>query len=332
MQRSYSWLNLAIIAIVVAIAFGPVFIPREISRWYLAAAANAYRIDKPELAEDYLSRAKAWDPDISREGDYWIAQMAMNNRQSDDERLALLARAVEADPRWGAKAREVSQEFAEQLDFQRAVSALKIAFGSEPPFSSVDLNQLAYYRALAGIELEQALADVEKAIALEGKAPELLDTQAWVLHSLHRDLEALPIINDAIARVEKMVGQMGTADQDAATPTGASAHSDSQGAAEDGAAAAEAATGQSTESFGLSELDGMAGAPTIDWNKIWPQLMDIQARIQSAKQRLGPVKWNVAVIRFHRLRILEALHQTALAKIDRQWLESLGVPISDAIF
>jgi len=331
MQRPYSWLTLTIVVLTVAIAFGPVFIPREIARWYLAAAANAYRLEKPDVAQEYLARATAWDPDISREGDYWIAQMAMNHQQSDDERLTLLARAVEADSRWAPKAREVAQEFADQLDFQRAVRALKIPFGNQKPYAAVDLNQLAYYRALAGIELEQALVDIEQAIALEGKAPELLDTQAWVLHSLKRDLEALPIINEAIARVQKLLGESSAAAKvpDVAVDEAASSSTGNK-ATGSKATGNKATGGESTD--GLGEVPSAAGAASIPWDTIWPQLIDVQARIESAKQRLGPVKWNVAVIRFHRLRILEALHQTALAEIDRQWLDSLGVPISDAVF
>ncbi len=62
-------------------------------------------------------------------------------------------------------------------------------------------NQIAYMRALAGVDLEEALADVDK--ALESQQNEsFLDTKAWVLHRLGRDEEALEVIDEAMKEIE----------------------------------------------------------------------------------------------------------------------------------
>ncbi len=58
-----------------SLVLGPYSCRAKLRRWYLAAAQNAYRIKNSVLAEHYLAQAVAWDEDIQKDGDYWIAQL-----------------------------------------------------------------------------------------------------------------------------------------------------------------------------------------------------------------------------------------------------------------
>lgn len=296
MQSRLSWPTLAIVLTTVAIVAAPVFIPREISRWYLAAAANAFRLEDQTLAEHYLARAVAWDAGVVEDGDFWVAQLSNSQWENIDERLDLLEKVVRANPRWAGQAIEMAVVSAEELDFRRAVRALKIAFPDGQPRRWEHLNLLAYFRSLAGIELEEALKDIEQAIELQGGAAELLDTKAWVLHGLGRDLEALPIINEAITSMEKDIG--------------------------------ETEPSEPADSLDADEQQDQL----IEATSMWPDLVDVRKRIEAAKKKLGPKMWSLAVLHYHRLRIYEAVGGAAEARQDRQWLRERGVPIVDELF
>jgi tetratricopeptide (TPR) repeat protein len=61
------------------------------------------------------------------------------------------------------------------------------------------LNHRAYFRALAGRDLEEALADIERAlVGTDGASPDLLDTRGYILHLLGRHLEAVDDLTRAI--------------------------------------------------------------------------------------------------------------------------------------
>ena len=297
MQNRWTWTTMAIVLATVAIVFAPVFVPREISRWYLAAAANAYRAKDTTLAEHYLARSVAWDPTIVDDGDYWIAQLSNSEWNDIDERLDLLAKVIKADPRWAGHAIDMAAVFVEEGDFEHAIRALKMAYAKQPENGQI-LNSLAYFRSLAGIELEQALKDIQRAIELEGPLPELLDTHAWVLHRLGRDKEALPIINQAVAGAEKRLGQTKPPDADD-SPTAQ--------------LPPEKSSDDSQPARGLSK-------------------QAVRDEIEAAQTRLGQDLWNLAVCRFHRLRIYEALGEPHKGEEDRKWLNDHDVPIVDELY
>jgi len=67
------------------------------------------------------------------------------------------------------------------------------------------LNHRAYIRALVGRHLDEALADIDAALAGTGAsdAPELLDTRGFVLHLLGRQQEAVDQLNVAIDGLQR---------------------------------------------------------------------------------------------------------------------------------
>ncbi len=143
MQSKSKWPTILIVTLTLGLVFGPVFVPREISLWYLAAAHNAFRKKNSVLAEHYLSRAEARDPSVTKDGDYWVAQLPKFDLRNVDEQLDLLERAVMTDMRWQVEAREAAETLSEQLEFHHAVRALKIAsLGQRPTNATISTNLL----------------------------------------------------------------------------------------------------------------------------------------------------------------------------------------------
>ncbi len=212
------WSTRLIIGLTIAVVLVPVFVPREISRWYLAAAANASRLKDPLLARHYLDKAIAWDASVQQDSDFWIAQLPPTEVSSADGVLDVIEQALAIDRSWASKARQAAFILAEGYDYARAVRAQKMAVKATGTDIS-DLNQLAYYRSLANIELEEALKDIDQAIRLQlaatgdGKTtsadPALVDTKAWVLHRLGRNEEALELIGPAIESMTESIQSLG---------------------------------------------------------------------------------------------------------------------------
>lgn len=300
MRPRLNWASLLIILGIVGFVGSPIWLPREIAKWYLAAAANAFRLNDRAQGERLLSRALTWNSQIDKDGDFWIAQIAQS--QNSDERLELLEKAAHIDSRIARQGRLLANSFIEERDFQRAVRALKLALPNGKPENPIDRNDLAYYRALAGVELDAALADIDQAILDLGQDPNVLagkssflDTKAWVLHGMRRNLEALPIVREAIALMEASTGQQpanpATRDEEAIVDPTDPADVD-------------------------SNADG-----------------DMREKVAAAKRRINSREtWTVAVLRFHHLKILEALRQTADAQRERAWFRERGIPISDELF
>lgn len=294
MRFRRNWLSLPIVLGVIGLVCSPIWLPKEIARWYLAAAANAFRLDDRAQGERLLARALTWDTRLDKDGDYWIAQIAKS--QSPDEQLDLLEKATRVNPQRGRQGPMLARMFVEEYDFQRAVRALKLGFPNGQPIHPVERNDLAYYRALAGIELDAALADINRAIEEVGREPTFLDTKAWVLHSMRRNLEALPIIREAVELMDASVAQL-------------------------------------PENPPANEANESTNSDVVDEGPLWENLGDIRQQIAAAKRRLAPRgMWNLAVLRFHHLKILEALRQAEDARRERAWLVKHGVPIVDELF
>lgn len=297
MHSRSKWITAAIVTATVALVLGPVLVPREVARWYLAAAANAYYRGDEVLGNHYRARAVAWDKELPSDGDYSIAQLAKNDPRTPDKWLDLLEKVIHDDPRWARSALDASRIFAESQDFQRAVRALKMFFVDGQPRTAQGLNELAYFRSLAGIELEEALKDIDRAIDLEGRKAGILDTKAWVLHAMNRDEEALALMNDAVKRMEE-----------------------------------ELKSARLTIPGPLTDSALPSTEVAEQTKPVSPSFADTQRSIRAAKDRFGSDAWSLAILRFHRLRILESLKLDGDTHQDRRWLTERGVPIVDELF
>lgn len=190
---------LAFIALV-AVPVVKAWLPSEIARWYVAGAENC--LEKQQLAEAnvWLDKATSWDNEIANSPEYVGAQVRRLSRQGNIvEALDLLTQNLEEEPAnyYRSLAQSLSEYFLFAGDFANALSAYKI--GAKDLDNRETLNRLAYYRALANTELDEALLDIDRAIAM-GTDPALEDTKAWVLYHLNRPEEAREVMESAFTK------------------------------------------------------------------------------------------------------------------------------------
>ncbi len=126
-----------------------------------------------------------------------------------------------SDSRWKPKAEEASASIGRRSRLPTRHPRAEDLLSQPRPTQPSDLNQLAYLRSLAGLDLEEALKDIDEAIsratdgakledvlrretvASTGQLYGYLDTRpgfsmAWVAH-----LEALGYIQKALEYIEK---------------------------------------------------------------------------------------------------------------------------------
>lgn len=96
---------------------------------------------------------------------------------------------------------EISTILSNRKQFQAAVNLLNEYLPPIAERKPVQNNQIAYMRALAGSDLEVALDEIERALKAQ-QNESFLDTKAWVLHGLGRNEEALEVIDEALKEIE----------------------------------------------------------------------------------------------------------------------------------
>jgi tetratricopeptide (TPR) repeat protein len=77
-------------------------------------------------------------------------------------------------------------------------SNMSLKLGGDDAERAILLNQRAYIRALANVELKEALADVDQSLQIRSDAAEVIDTRAYILYRLGNYEAALKEINEAI--------------------------------------------------------------------------------------------------------------------------------------
>jgi tetratricopeptide (TPR) repeat protein len=161
----------------------------EVARWYLAEATN--RISFGEDSTRQIEQARVWAEDLPQLRDYWIFRAEQALASSPREVASIIAEAVKAH-----KANyDLASLFAERLAnahfFSEAVAVLQA--GTIPEFKDhpSTLNNLAYYRALAGVDLDQALADINQALNTFRPSYLARDTRAWILFNMGKPQLAL---------------------------------------------------------------------------------------------------------------------------------------------
>jgi tetratricopeptide (TPR) repeat protein len=198
-------------------------------------------------------------------------------------------------------------------DFQNALTCTKVLL-EHPDLSTVEkLNLTAYVRSLAKVELDQALLDIETAVKVDN-SPSVVDTKAWVLHGLGRNEEALTVINDAIERAEKAIKADGLTEPSIAS---------SSKAATDESKSEPASEGDDlTKSDAAKDVTNKAGEESVMKNMV-------DLRKEYTKDEKNPLKV-LAVMRFHRAEILEALDRDASQ--DLNWLTENGFTNKDVLY
>lgn len=133
----------------------------------------------------------------------FLKRAERNLQEHGDTREALrnLTRAIELDPK-NVEAYFVRAALLGNLHhYEEAAADYSRVIELEPDHATA-LNNRAYNLALAGKELEQSLADVEKALKLAGPNEAFLDTRGYLLYLLDRPEEALKDLDAALDEVQ----------------------------------------------------------------------------------------------------------------------------------
>jgi len=315
-----------IVSAMIALPVLPVVVdyfgPGTYARWLLADAANQYDRGKVEQAQSSLQRAYDLDPELLSDPNF-LRQFERIEFQSEQPPQStriweeMIRKVGDADRR-GTAAMEVAGLLSDRKQFSSAVSLLKEFLPATERRSPIQNNQLAYMRALAKQDLEEALREID--MALKGEDNEsFLDTKAWVLHQMGRNEEALPIIDRAISmllgkwRANSVLEPMLTAMSDIESQLNPPSVSPAEVAPQDASPAEATATEDSPSSA------ESAGPKKRSRGWAHEQLMD---EFPVIARSLPEITELVATLRYHRMKILEALEKGDEAKREMQWLEA----------
>src|SRR5262245_9359426 len=197
------WLVVMAMIISTAITQGP----REVGRWHLAkaiklrgqgdkegayeesAAAIKGLPDRPELV---LQRAEWEIDDGDKEGALADIDKCLEKAGNELEWMQVHSLFLQN-----------SGEFKRAVEDWKKIEKFSKRSGSPPRASA--LNGLAYAQALANVELNEALANINQALELAANEPALLDTRGFVLYRRGEHDEALKEMDRAVKGMDEYV-------------------------------------------------------------------------------------------------------------------------------
>ena len=181
--------------------------PREVSRWYLAAAQVEREAGHKELADQQMSQAQRWSPD-----DPAILLTRAKWRMEDGNHSAALEDCNAVDERIPQNAAVLSlrSEVLQHLGrHEEAVADCKsldrMSVTSGIPSRVDALNGLAYTRAVGNLELDEALKGIEEALVMQPGDPMLLDTRGFILYRQGKHEASLTDMDPAVVGIEKLL-------------------------------------------------------------------------------------------------------------------------------
>lgn len=184
---------------------------QEIAKWHLAAAANAIDLGDGDFDESLL-RAERAHGDLTALHDYWVLRVKraiQSERGSHRQQIAqIIQDAKRADADYVQLGRYAFFHLEAQDEFALAVKVYELILSEAQRESPDELNQLSYLRSLAGIELDQALVDINRALEHYPENEALRDTRAWVLFQMGRPLEALEDADFAVQTLEERLAKL----------------------------------------------------------------------------------------------------------------------------
>ena len=172
-----------------------------VSGWLLDRAMNKYAADDLPGALVDLDRAVAWSPDspavFALRAEVRLASNDLSGSLADCNKLISLS------PHFARGYLRRAHVYQRLERHQEAIDDATHGVELSGPWDAEPLNSRAYIRALAGLELEEGLADVEKALRLHENEPAFLDTRGYLLYLLGRYPPALADMDQAIDQCEK---------------------------------------------------------------------------------------------------------------------------------
>ena len=183
-------------------------VPLEIGRWKLAAAIQAREAGDKERAYAELNAAMNWVADrpslLAQQAEWHLADGQV------EEGLAVADKLLESAPDSSEALRAHSRLLQMAGRFEDAIADLKKVDQNSQrtgvPSRAEALNELAYAQALAEVELDDALKNVDESLELLTKEEKrtglelaIRDTRGYILFLKGRYAEALVDMNFAVA-------------------------------------------------------------------------------------------------------------------------------------
>lgn len=340
------FLVLATIALPAVPVLSDYFGPSTYARWLLADAANQY--DRGNVAQAQESLQKAYDSskDIVTDGNFWRQFERIEGDTSGPSKSSkiwedMVVRVANPEQR-ALAALEVSNLLSNREQFDVAAKILVDNLPPREDRNPIQNNQIAYMRSLAKIDLEEALLDVNRAIE-QLNNESFLDTKAWVLHQLGRDEEALPIIDESLSmligkwranpKIEPFIAAMNKIEE-GLDRTGAT----NPAPPEQGNTAPDKEP-VNAEQAAISEDNSKAGSGEPSENektrskaKRSPGWAMVQLLEEFPIIARGvPSVIEFPTLRYHRMKIHEALGNTDAMQKDLHWLEAFSIKGTDGL-
>jgi tetratricopeptide (TPR) repeat protein len=338
-MSSGTFVNRMILAAAIGLPVGPViadyFGPATTARWMLAKAANEFDQGNVVEAQKLLEDAYKKSPDIAADRNFLrqLDRVEANNESSAvssfyvdlwEQRIGRIENpAIRSEAAFA-----ISSLLSNRKKFDDAARILNVNLPPLEERTAVQNNQMAYMRALAGKDLEQALIEIDMAIKT-AENESFLDTKGWVLHRMGRNEEALVVMDKSLAklteawsanpklerclvRIEELQAQSAAATPPSDMP---SDNTESANPAAENAppepAAAEPAVSSRTKGWGVDAL--LEEFPEL--SRGLPETLEIYA-----------------TLRYHRMRICEALGKTQEVAREAAWLHAFSKKELDELF
>jgi tetratricopeptide (TPR) repeat protein len=181
--------------------------PREVSRWYLAAAQVEREAGHKELADQQMSHAQRWSPD-----DPAIFLARAEWRREDGQYLAALEdvnsvnERIPDNPAVLIERSQILQHLGrhdEAIADWRSLDRMSVTSGI--PSRPMALNGLAYARAVGNVQLDEALKGIEEALVMQPGDPMFLDTHGFILYRQGKYSESITDMERAVIDIEKLL-------------------------------------------------------------------------------------------------------------------------------
>lgn len=349
------FLVLATIALPVVPVLSDYFGPSTYARWLLADAANQYDRGNVTQAQEDLQKAYDLSKDIVTDGNFWRQFERIEGDTSGPSKSSKIWEDMVGrvgDPKKRALAAfEVSNLLSNRGQFDVAAKILVDNLPPRDERNAVQNNQIAYMRSLAKIDLEEALLDANQAIQQLNDAS-FLDTKAWVLHQLGRNEEALPLIDESLsmligslranAKSEPFVAAMVKIEEElnSSDSTALSGASDSEKAKEatepaepdpdPATAEPKANSDEAVVTAGNEQSTGKKPRTKPKRSTGWAMAQLLEEFPIIA--RGVPSVIALPTLRYHRMKIHEALGNTEAAQKDLLWLEAFSIKGTDDLY
>jgi tetratricopeptide (TPR) repeat protein len=185
-------------------------VPLEIGRWQLAKAIKLRAADDKEGAYRELAAAMERFP---RSPELWLRRGEWKLEDGEEEQaLKDFDKAVELAPEKADALEKRGNVLLKAGKFERAVEDWKQverdSRRSGSPPRDVALNQLAYSQALAKVELDEALDNINRALDIRPNEPAFLDTRGYIYYLKDEFEPALQDLDKAVQSTDAFVAKI----------------------------------------------------------------------------------------------------------------------------